>query len=162
VIKKNKYKKNIQYVVELTIQDKEFFEEQSYSIHNALFDKDSRKLIFERTLSNNRKGKKCSTFNLNKMLPSRIAKIHNVRGDALDVSIDDIEVENDTLRERIQELEFSLMPPPILATLVATFQPRRNFGKTPYSCIRLKGTSSLLVATIHYVEQNIKKKYLLF
>jgi hypothetical protein len=148
---------NIQSVAELAIQDEEFSEEESFSIHNALFDKDSRKLIFERTLSKNKKGKTCSTFNLNNMLPSGITKIHKVTGDALDVSIDDMEAENARLKERIQELEFTLMPPPILATPVATVQPGRNFEKTPESSIRLKGTSSLLVATRHYVEQNIKK-----
>jgi hypothetical protein len=45
----------------------------------------------------------------------------------------------------------------ILATHVATIQPGRNFDKTPYSSVILKGTSSLLTATRHYVEQNIKK-----
>jgi hypothetical protein len=35
-------------------------------------------MIFERTLSKNKKEKTCSTFNLNKMLPSGITKIHKV------------------------------------------------------------------------------------
>jgi hypothetical protein len=39
------------------MQDEEFLEEESFSVHNALFDKDSRKMIFERTLSKNKKGK---------------------------------------------------------------------------------------------------------
>jgi hypothetical protein len=144
-------------VDELYIQDEEFSEEESFSVHITLFDKDSRKLFFERTISKNKKDKTCSTFNLNKMLPSRIAKIHKVIGDALNVSIDNMKVENSTIKEKIQELEFTLMPPPLLATHVATIQPSRNFGKTLESSIRLKGTSSLLVATRHYVQQNIKK-----
>jgi hypothetical protein len=114
-------------------------------------------MIFERTLSKNKKDKTCSTFNLSKMLPDVILKIHKVKGDALDISIDDMEAENARLKERIQELEFTIMPPPILATLVAIVQPSRNFEKTLESSIRLKRTSSLLVATRHYVEQNIKK-----
>jgi hypothetical protein len=144
-------------VVEFAMQDEEFSKEESFSVHNVLFDKDSRKNIFERTLSKNKKGKTCFTFNLNSMLPSGIAKIHKITGDALDVSIDDMEAEKSRLKERIQEIDFILMPPPILATLVATIQPSKNFEKTPKSSIRLKGTSSLLVATKRYVEENIKK-----
>lgn len=34
---------NVQSVAELAIQDKEFSKEESFSIHNALFDKDLRK-----------------------------------------------------------------------------------------------------------------------
>jgi len=122
------------------MQDEEFLEEESFSVHNSLVDKDSIKLIFERTLSKNKRGKTCSTFNLNNMLPYRITKNHNVTRDALDVSIDDMEPENVRLKEMIQELEYTLMPPPILATLAATVQPDKNFEKTPKSSIRLKGT----------------------
>jgi hypothetical protein len=64
------------------------------------------------------------------MLPSRIVKIHKVIRDAMDVSIDDMEAMNARLKERIQKLEFTLMPPPILATLVTTIHPDNNFGKT--------------------------------
>jgi hypothetical protein len=109
-------------VAQLTIQDEYFKKKSPFSIHNALFAKYSRKLIFERTLSKNKKEKTYSTFNLNNMFPSRITKIHKVIGDALDVSIYDMEVKNARPKERIQELEFTLMPSPILATPVATIQ----------------------------------------
>jgi hypothetical protein len=56
-----------------------------------------------------------------------------------------------------QELEFTLMSPPILATIVATIQPGKNFEKTPKSSVRLKGISSLLTATRCHVEKNINK-----
>jgi uncharacterized protein YabE (DUF348 family) len=82
---------NIQPVTELTIQEEEFSKEESFSICNALFDKYSRNFIFERTTSKNKKGKTCSTFILSKILPSRIANIHKVAANALDVSIDDME-----------------------------------------------------------------------
>jgi hypothetical protein len=42
---------NMQPMVELAIQDEGFSEQDLFSVRNALFDKDSRKLIFERTLS---------------------------------------------------------------------------------------------------------------
>jgi hypothetical protein len=114
-------------------------------------------LIFERTPSKNKKGKTCSTLNFSNMLPSGIVKIHKVTTNSLDVSIDDMEAENAITKERIQELEFTLIPPPILATHVATIQPGRNFEKTPESSVRLKGTSRLLTTTKCYVEKNIKK-----
>jgi hypothetical protein len=56
-----------------------------------------------------------------------------------------MEAENVRLKEMIQELEYTLMPPPISATPVAIVQPDKNFEKTPESSIRLKGTLSLLV-----------------
>jgi hypothetical protein len=119
-----------------------FKKKNSFFVHNSLFDKKSRKLIFEITPSKNKKDKTCSTLNFSKMLPSGIGKIHKVTTYSLDVSIEYTEAENARLKERIQELEFTLMPPPILATHVATIQPGRNFEKTPESSVRLKGTSS--------------------
>jgi hypothetical protein len=91
------------------------------------------------------------------MLPYGITKIHKVTIDSLDVSINDMEDEHSRLKEMIQELYFTLTPPPILATSIATIQPSRNFEKTLESSVRLKGTSILLIATRCYVEQNIKK-----
>jgi hypothetical protein len=54
---------NTQLVVELAIQDEVFSDEETFSVHNALFDKSSKKLIFERT-SKNKKGKSHSTIDL--------------------------------------------------------------------------------------------------
>jgi hypothetical protein len=55
------------------------------------------------------------------------------------------------LKERVKELEYTLMPPPILASPLATIQPRTSY-------LKLKGTSSLLVAVRKFVEENIKKR----
>jgi hypothetical protein len=76
---------NVQFMVELAIQDEEFSEEEYVFVHNSLFDKYSRKLIFERTLSKNTKGKTCSTFNVSKMLSSGITKICKVTRVSLDI-----------------------------------------------------------------------------
>jgi hypothetical protein len=95
-----------------------------------LFDKSSKKLIFERNLKN-KKGKSRSTIDLRDMHPSKLSSIHKVTGDALDVSIIDMEEENFRLKERIKELEATLMPPPILATPVAMVQPGRSFSENP-------------------------------
>jgi hypothetical protein len=50
------------------------------------------------------------------MFPSKLSSIHKVTGDALDFSIANMEEENVRLKERVKELEATLMPPPILAT----------------------------------------------
>jgi hypothetical protein len=66
--------------------------------------------------------------------------------DSLDVSVDDMEAENARLKERVKELVYALMPPPIIASMLATIQPGT-------SNLKLKGTSSLLVV----VRKSIKK-----
>jgi hypothetical protein len=117
---------NIQFVVELAIQDEIFSNEETFSVQNALFDKSSKKLIFERNLKN-KKGKYRSAIDLRDMRPSKLSSIHQVTGDALDVSIIDMEEENSRLKEIIKELEANLMPPPILATHVSMIQPGESF-----------------------------------
>jgi hypothetical protein len=69
-----------------------------------------------------------------------------------------MEAENLRLKERIKELESALMPPPILATHVSTIQPWKSSDRTLESSLRIKGTSSLLVAARHYIKENIKKR----
>jgi hypothetical protein len=44
----------------------------------------------------------------------------------LKVLIDEMEVKNARLKERIKELECALMPPLIFSSPIATIQPRRN------------------------------------
>jgi hypothetical protein len=148
---------NTQLLVELVIQDEVFSDEETFSVHYALFDKSSKKIILERT-SKDKKGKSRSTIDLRDILASKLSSIHRVTGDASDVSIIDMEAKNFMLKERVKELEVTLMPPPILATLVAMVQPGRSFQRTPKSNLRLKGASNLLTATRHFVEENIKKR----
>jgi hypothetical protein len=69
-----------------------------------------------------------------------------------------MEEENFRLKERVKELEATLMPPPILATPVSMVQPGGSFQRTPESSLILRGASSLLTATRHFVEENIKKR----
>jgi hypothetical protein len=63
----------------------------------------------------NKKGKSRSEVNLRNMQPSQISRIHKATGDALDDSIGGIEEENIKLKERIKELEETLMPLPLLS-----------------------------------------------
>ena len=86
--------------MELATQEPVFYEEESLTLHNALFDKDSKKLIFERVNLKGKKvqGKTLSEFNLREVLPSRLTRIHKYTGDALEVSVDEMEVENAILK----------------------------------------------------------------
>jgi hypothetical protein len=57
-----------QIAVEIATQEEDFSEEESFTIQNALFDKDSRKLVFEGINQRNKKGKSCSEYDLSKFL----------------------------------------------------------------------------------------------
>jgi hypothetical protein len=85
----------------LSIQDEVFFDEETFSVQNVLFDRSSKKLKFERTPNNN-KGKSWSTIVTKNMFPSKLSPIHRVIGDALDVSIINMEEENIKLKERVK------------------------------------------------------------
>lgn len=108
-------------------------------------------MIVERGDHKNKKGKSHSEVDLKDMHPSQISKIHEAIGDALDDSIDWLEVENANLKERNRELENALMPLPILANPL-------SMVKTTIPTIKLKGYSSLITKVKSYVEKNIKKR----
>jgi len=91
------------------------------------------------------------------MLPSKLYSIHNVTGDALDFSIDNMEEEKVRLKERVKELEETFMPPPILATPVAMIWLDKSIQEIRESSSRVKGISSLIVATRNFSEENINK-----
>jgi hypothetical protein len=150
---------SLEIATELETQEPVFYEEESLTLHNALFDKDSKKLIFERVNLKGKKvqGKTLSEFNLREVLPSRLTRIHKATGDSLEVLVDEMESENSMFNERVKELEYDLIPPPIFARLIATIQPKKSFDRTPESSSNLKGTSSLLVAVRSCVGKNIKK-----
>jgi hypothetical protein len=85
------------------------------------------------------------------MRPSQISKIHKAIRDALDESIGGLEAENTKLKERIKELEDTLMPLPLLASPLIIF-------RTTTTVAKLKGSSSLLTSARIYVERNINKR----
>jgi hypothetical protein len=117
-------------------------------------------LVFEKFHSENKKiqGKSSLEFDLNGVPPSKSVRIHEVIEEALKMSVDEMENENATLKDKIKELEITLMHPPIFLSPIAKIQPWKSFEGTPKSNSSLRGTSSLLVAAKRYVGENIKKK----
>jgi hypothetical protein len=89
--------------IELETQEAIFYEEESVTLHRTLFEKCLKKLVLERV---NSKGKRFQgkdiDFYLNGVPPSRIAKIHKVTSDSLEVSVDEMEGKNARLKERIK------------------------------------------------------------
>jgi len=89
-----------EFVAELVTQEPIFFEEESLTLHSDIFYKYPKKLVFEIINSKGKKvqGKMHSEFNLSGVPQSRIAKIHRATGDALEVSMDEMEAENAMLK----------------------------------------------------------------
>jgi hypothetical protein len=141
----------------LIVQENIFDEEESLTLHNASFDKELKKLVFQHVNSRGKRVKD-STMDLRGVPTSKLSKIHMVTGNSLDISIDDMEAENERLKNKVRELENALMPPPIFAKPLAFVQPGMNPDDLPESSSKWRGTPSLLVAVRKFVEENIKKR----
>ena len=115
-------------------------------------------MIFEISFSKIKRGKSHSKLDLSNFPPYRFIKFHKAIGDSLDISMDNMEAENVRLKEIIKELESTLMPPLMLTTPVSIIQLEKSSNKTPDSGLMIKGASGLLSTTMHYVEENIKKR----
>jgi hypothetical protein len=133
------------------VENEIFDEEESFVFQSVVFDNESKKLIIEKSDVKNKKGKSHSEVNLRNMRPSQISRIHKATGDALDDSIGGLEEENIKLKERIKELEETLMPLPLLSIPLEIVGPTTPTAK-------IKGSSSLLTSARSYVENNIKKR----
>jgi len=72
-------------------------------MHNSLFDKDSKKLVFEKTHSKNKnfQGNWSSKLDLNEVPPSKIVQIHEVTSESIKMLVDEMENENANLKEKI-------------------------------------------------------------
>jgi nucleoside-triphosphatase THEP1 len=133
------------------VENEIFDEEESFVFQSVVFDNESKKLIIEKSDAKNKKGKYRSEVNLKNMRPSQVSRIHRATGDALDDSIGSLEAENTKLKERIKELEETLMPLPFLSIPLEIVGPAMPTAK-------IKGSSSLLTSARSYVENNIKKR----
>jgi len=121
-------------------------------LHSALFEKGLKKLVFENFHLNNKKvqGKSSLGLDLNGVPMYKIIQIHESMGEDL-MSIDEMENENLTLKERIKYLENVLIPPPIFSNPITKMKPWKSSDGTPKSSSRLRGTLGLLVDVIKYV-----------
>jgi hypothetical protein len=86
------------------VPNETFSEEESFTFQSVVFDKESKKLIVERSDQKNKNGKSRSKVNLKDMQPSQISKIHRATEDVFEYSIDGLEDGNAKLKERIREL----------------------------------------------------------
>jgi hypothetical protein len=68
-------------VAELATQEPIIFEEESLTLHSALFNKVSKKLVIEKIHAKNKKvqGKLSLKLDLNGVPPSKIVQIHEAR-----------------------------------------------------------------------------------
>jgi len=84
---------NVPHIYSLAVKDDIFSNEKNFVVQNASFDKDYKKMIFERTPKSKR-GKTWSTIDTQNMLPSKLSSIHKVTGHALEFSIANTEEYN--------------------------------------------------------------------
>jgi hypothetical protein len=85
-----------------------------------------------------------------------------VTGNDLNISIDDMEVENERIKNKVRKLENDLMPPLNFAKPLASVQPMMNLEVLLKSSSKWKGTPNLHVVVRKFVEENIKKRMSLF
>jgi hypothetical protein len=119
------------------IENEIFDEDESFVFQSTIFENEFKKLIVEKSDANNKKGKSCSEVNLRNMWPSQISRIHKATSDTLDDSMDGLEEENIKLKERIKEMEDTLIPLPLLTIPLEFFRPST-------SATKIKGSLSLL------------------
>jgi hypothetical protein len=108
------------------IKSETFDEDKSFVFQSVVFYSESKNLIIEKRDVKNKKGKSCLEINLWKMWPSQIYQIHRAIGDALDISIGGLEVENVKLKLQIKELEETLMHLPVIASPLAMINTTSN------------------------------------
>ena len=81
-----------------------------------------------------------------------------VIGNALDISIDNMEAKTEILKNKFRELENALMPPPISARPLSFVQPEMNLNNLPESNYKWRGTPNLFVVVRIFFEEKIKKE----
>jgi hypothetical protein len=73
-------------------------------------------------------------------------------------SVCNIEKENLILKEKIKELETTLIPKPLFVEPLTTIQPTLTLEDVQKATSKLKGSSSLLLAVRKYVGDGIQKR----
>jgi hypothetical protein len=144
----------------LDTQEPIIFEEDSLTLHHSTFNKNSIKLVIEKVNSKNNKiqEKWNSKFDFQGVPPYKVMEFHEATRENLKFSIGDIENENVFLKDRVRELENSLIPPPLFVSPIAAIQPLKTLEARLESSSILKGTSSFLAIIRRYVDDNIQKR----
>jgi hypothetical protein len=132
------------------IENDIFDEEEEFVFQSYVFDIESKKLIIKKSDAKNKNGKSRSEVNLNNKWPFQVSRIHRSTSDSLDDSIGSLKEENTKVKERIKELEETLMPVPLLSIPLEIFRPSMPTA-------RIKGSSILLTSSRSYMENNNKK-----
>ena len=86
-----------------------------------------------------------STSDFDGFAPSKIVQFHDATGEALKQSISTMEMEKSELKQRIKELEATLIPRPLFAEPFYKFQPTLTLENILESSSNWKGSSSLLL-----------------
>lgn len=94
-----------------------YFQDDSITMHHSNYQKDTRKLLLQRIYGKGKQvtkkwGSKIEIKNEN---PSDAMELHRETDEALAHTVDDQEMENSRLKQRIVELEASLNPHPLFS-----------------------------------------------
>jgi hypothetical protein len=100
---------NIATTLELTCLEPLIFEEESITLHHVAFNKESKKLLIEKINLKNKKvvEKWNSKTDLQGVRPSKGMQFHEATRETLKSLINEIELKNQLLKEKIKELENS-------------------------------------------------------
>jgi hypothetical protein len=152
--------KNREITQELACQEPLIFEEESVTLHHMDFNKESKKLLIEKINLKNKKvvEKWNSEIDLQGVKPSKVMQFHEATREALKSSINEIEIENQILKEKIRELENALLLKPLFVEPIATIQPLNTLEDIPEYSSRIRGASKLLITIRQYIGENIKKR----
>jgi hypothetical protein len=129
-------------------------------LHHVAYNRASKKLLLEKVNTKNKRSseKWKSIIDFDGVAPSKIAQFHGATREALKQSVDTMEKENLELKQRIKELEATLMPRPLFPEPLNTIQPTLVLEDIPESNNKCKGSSSLLQAIRKYVGDAIQKR----
>jgi hypothetical protein len=64
-----------------------------------------------------------SYFEFKGVTPSRVVEFHEATRESLKISIGDIKNKNSNLKDRVRELENTLMPPPLFGSPISIYIP---------------------------------------
>jgi hypothetical protein len=115
-------------------------------------------LIKKLNMKNKKASKKWkSKIDFHGVAPSKIVQFHEETKEALKESICNIEKEILILKEKIKELETTLILKTLFVDPLTTIQPTLTLEGVPEGSSKLKGSSSLLLAVRKYVGDGIQK-----